>query len=150
PATLHVAGQIKAGGSYEETVESGQAVEIMTGAGVPQGADAVVMVEYTKRHSEQVEILRSVKAGENIVSRGSEASAGQKLLPKGTRLDFAQLAVPAAVGKTRLQVYKKPCVGILSTGDELVDLAAKPGPYQIRNSNSYSLAAQVTLAGGEP
>jgi len=122
----------------------------MTGAAVPEGADAVVMVEYTRRQGEQVEILRPVASGENIVPRGSEASTGQEMLPPGTRLGFAQIAVAAAVGKTNLSVYRKPRVTILATGDELVEVSAEPSPHQIRNSNSYSLASQVILAGGEP
>ena len=121
----------------------------MTGAAVPPGADAVVMVEYTKHIGERVEVLRAASVGENIVAQGSEARAGDELLPPGKRLDFAPIAVAAAVGKTILDVYRKPRVSILSTGDELVDLAAVPALHQIRNSNSYSLAAQVTLAGGE-
>jgi len=150
PALLHVVGQIKAGASFDRTIKHGQAVEIMTGAAVPQGADAVVMVEYTKRKGQQVEILRSATPGENIVPQGSEARAGHELLSTGTRLGFAQIAVAAAVGKTKLSVFKKPSVAILATGDELVEVAATPGPHQIRNSNSYSLAAQVIQAGGEP
>src|SRR5262249_34209227 len=142
--------QIKAGGSYDGAVERGQAVEIMTGAAVPEGADAVVMVEYTRRQGEPVEILRPVASGENVVLRGSEARAGQEMLPPGARLGFAQIAVAAAVGKTSLSVYRKPRVTILATGDELVEVSAEPSPHQIRNSNSYSLASQVILAGGEP
>ncbi|HEY6249156.1 MAG TPA: molybdopterin molybdotransferase MoeA, partial [Candidatus Angelobacter sp.] len=85
-----------------------------------------------------------------IVPQASEAGAGQQMLPIGARLGFAQIAVAAAVGKARLSVYQKPRVAVLATGDELVDVAAKPGVHQIRNSNTYSLAAQVLLAGGEP
>jgi molybdopterin molybdotransferase len=150
PARFRVVGQVKAGGSYEKAVDSGQAVEIMTGAPVPQGADAVVMVEYTKRNTEQLEVLRTVTEGENIVPRGSEALAGQEILSPGTRMGPAQIAVAAAVGKTTLSAYKRPKVAILATGDELVDLAAKPAAHQIRNTNSYSLAAQVIISGGEP
>lgn len=150
PALLRVVGQIKAGGSYAGSVAHGQAVQIMTGAAVPQGADAVVMVEYTRRQGNQVEVLRTVVSGENVIAQGSEAKAGQEMLSCGIRLGFAQIAVAAAVGKTNLAVYAKPKVAILATGDELVDVAAKPASHQIRNSNSYSLAAQVQLAGGDP
>lgn len=150
PKELHNIGQVKAGATFDKTLTSGQAVEIMTGAAVPTGADAVVMVEYTRRRGEQVEIQRAAKTGENVVPRGSEAKAGQEMLPIGTRLGFAQIAVAAAVGKTTLNVYRKPRVAILATGDELVEAKAKPALHQIRNSNTYSLAAQVALAGGEP
>jgi molybdopterin molybdotransferase len=152
PASLRVVGQIKAGDSYDLPVASGEAVEIMTGAAVPEGADAVVMVEYTKRDAteDQVEILRAVSVGENFVRAGAEAQAGQELLPRGTRMGPAQIAMAAAAGAARLKVFARPRVAILSTGDELVEVAEKPGPSQIRNSNSYSLAALVIAAGGEP
>lgn len=152
PATLRVIGQIKAGGSFDRPVASGEAVEIMTGAAVPEGADAVVMVEYTAQNDSggKVEIQRAVAAGENVVMAGAEARAGDKLLPVGMRLGSAQIAMAAAVGKAALQVFRRPRVAILATGDELVEVAEEPGPHQIRNSNSYSLAAQVTSCGGEP
>src|SRR5205807_5477895 len=85
-----------------------------------------------------------------IVPIGSEAKAGQEMLPRGTRIGYAQIAVAAAVGQTSLKIYKKPRVAILSTGDEVVDVGATPNEYQIRNSNSYSLAGQVIGCGGEP
>ncbi len=122
----------------------------MTGAPVPAGADAVVMVEYTSQHGKQVEITRSVVPGENIVPRGAEARQGAPLLDRGLRLNEAAIALAASVGKSQLQVYKRPRVAVLTTGDEIVDIEAAPGPTQIRNSNSYSLAAQIRRAGGEP
>jgi molybdopterin molybdotransferase len=191
---LRVVGQVRAGDSYDLPVASGEAVEIMTGAAVPLGADAVVMVEYTERKVQEVtnkgheeprrkssedrgaiadddqileiadqgkpspveqktedwvEIQRIVTAGENIVPAGAEAQAGQELLPSGVRLRSAQIALAAAAGKASVKVYRKPKVAILSTGDELVEVAEKPGPSQIRNSNSYSLAVLVEECGGE-
>jgi molybdopterin molybdotransferase len=152
PTELRIVGQVKAGDSYDLPISSGEAVEIMTGAAVPPGADAVVMVEYTQRNadSDQVEIQRIVSAGENIVPAGAEARAGQELLARGTRLGAAEIALAAAAGAARLKIFTKPRVAILSTGDELVELAEKPGATQIRNSNSYSLAALVLANGGEP
>ncbi|HEY6352271.1 MAG TPA: gephyrin-like molybdotransferase Glp [Candidatus Angelobacter sp.] len=150
PALLRVTGQVKAGATWDDKIEPGEALEIMTGAAVPSGADAVVMVEYTQLKGGQVEIQRAVALGENIVPQGSETSASQEMLPAGTRLGFAQIAVAAAVGRATLAVYRKPRVAILATGDELVDVTAKPGLHQIRNSNTYSLSAQVLLAGGQP
>lgn len=150
PTLLRVAGQVKAGSSYSGSLREGEAVSIMTGAPVPNGADAVVMVEYTRRDGTQVEIQRGCSSGENIVPQGSEAKAGQQMLAPGTRLSFPQIAICAAVGKSTVEVYKKPRVAILATGDELVELSGHPEPHQIRNSNSYSLAAQVVLAGGDP
>ena len=190
--TLHVVAQVRAGQSYDLPVAAGEAVEIMTGAVVPAGADAVVMVEYTERKTaeasheehaetqrqnnsgsadddnildiadsnavtaevtraeELVEVRRGVATGENIVPSGAEAKAGQELLPRGTRLGAAQIALAAAAGKASVSVCCKPRVAILATGDELVEVAEKPGPSQIRNSNSYSLAALVAECGGEP
>lgn len=150
PATLHVIGQIKAGGNFDGSVGQGQAAEIMTGAAVPEGADAVVMVEYTRQSGDEVEVLRSLEAGENIVAQGTEASAGAEILASGTRMSAVQIALAAAVGQSVLAVYTRPKIAIVATGDELVDLSATPARHQIRNSNTYSLAAQVTAAGGEP
>ena len=152
PAQLEVLGEVKAGDWPEPgscSVGRGQAIGIMTGAPLPEGADAVVMVEYTAATGTAVEIQRSVKPGENFVPRGAEARAGQLLLGRGRSLDHAAIAIAASVGKSRVQVFRKPRVAALSTGDEVVEIDAAPGPAQIRNSNSYSLAAQVQNAGGQ-
>ena len=122
----------------------------MTGAPVPQGADAVVMVEYTSQRTDSVEIKRGVTSGENIVAQGAEAKRGSLLLARGTRLDESAIALAASVGRSRLRVFVRPSVAVLTTGDEIVDVDASPGPTQIRNSNSYSLAVQIQQAGGEP
>jgi molybdopterin molybdotransferase len=153
PVTLAVIGEVKAGIKAENipaTVGRGEAASIMTGAPVPPGADAVVMVEYTSSQSDRVEISKSVAAGENVVPRGSEARQGGSLLDRGARLNDAAIALAASVGRSRLEVFKRPTVAVLTTGDEIVDLDSTPGPTQIRNSNSYSLAVQVREAGGEP
>ena len=152
PATLEMIGEIKAGERLDRipaNIGSGQTASIMTGAPVPAGADAVVMVEYTSHHGEQVEITRSVVPGENIVARGGEAREKARLLDRGVRLNQAAIALAASVGKSRLQVYKRPRVAVLTTGDEIVDVDATPGPTQIRNSNTYSLAVQIRQAGAE-
>jgi len=153
PATLDVIAEIKAGERLDRipsNIGGGQAASIMTGAPVPTGADAVVMVEYTSQREHRVEITRSVVPGENVVARGAEGRAGGVLLDRGVRLHPAAIALAASVGKSRLLVYKRPRVAVLTTGDEIVDVAAAPGPTQIRNSNSFSLAAQIQQAGGEP
>jgi len=153
PAALEVIGEIKAGETIDRipaNVGTGQTASIMTGAPVPDGTDAVVMVEYSSQQGNKVEITRRVAAGENIVARGAEARKGSTLLPRGFRLNEAAIALAASVGKSRLQVYKRPRVAILTTGDEIVSVDATPGPTQIRNSNSYSLAVQVREAGGDP
>lgn len=149
-ATLRCVGEIKAGDSVTEGLPPGECIQIMTGAAVPQGADAVVMIEFTRRSADQVTFGRPTQVGQNIVQRGTEARAGQVVVAKGLRLGFAELAVAAQVGAATVHCYKKPSVAILSTGDEVVPITETPGPFHIRNSNSVSLAAQVTLAGGVP
>jgi molybdopterin molybdotransferase len=153
PATLDVIGEIKAGEKTENIptrIDPRQAASIMTGAPVPAGADAVVMVEYTSRRGDRVEIAKSIIPGENVVPRGWEAKQGDCLLDRGLRLNEAAVALAASVGKSRLEVFRRPRVAVLSTGDEIVEIAAIPGPTQIRNSNTYSLAVQISQAGGEP
>jgi molybdopterin molybdotransferase len=152
PVTLQVMGEIKAGAAVEDVpreITTGQAAGIMTGAPAPNGADAVVMVEYTSLSGDRVTITRGVASGDNIVPVGSEAQKGQTLLQPGMRMDYAAIGLAASVGLGSLTVYRRPKVAILSTGDEIVEIGAQPGPHQIRNSNSYSLSAQVEAAGGE-
>jgi molybdopterin molybdotransferase len=148
-AKLRCAGEIKAGDTVSRALESGTCVQIMTGAAVPPGADAVVMIEFTRRSGDSIMFERPAQAGQNIVPRGSEAHSGDVALQPGTRLGFAELAVAAQVGASSVRCYKKPRVAILSTGDEVVAISETPGPFHIRNSNTVSLTAQVQLAGGE-
>ena len=153
PATLEVIGEIKAGAPPEAVpreVGAGQAAAIMTGAPAPNGADAIVMVEYTSLSGKRVTVTRSVARGDNIVEAGSEARKEQFLLHHGTRMDYGAIALAASVGLQTISVFRRPEVAILSTGDEIVEIGERPGPHQIRNSNSYSLAAQVQQAGGVP
>jgi molybdopterin molybdotransferase len=153
PARLQVMGEIRAGATISESdlhLNTGEAVEIMTGAPVPAGADAVVMVEYTERAAEFVTVGRSVHAGENVVAAGSEARAGDIMVARGTRVNHAVVAVAAAIGRAVVAAHRRPRVAVLATGDELVDINLRPGPNEIRNSNSYSLAAQVRSAGADP
>jgi molybdopterin molybdotransferase len=153
PLTLEVISEIKAGENPAQiptAIGRGQAVSIMTGAPVPYGADAVVMIEYTNREGNQVGIAKAMTIGENIVAKGAEAKQDSVLLDRGQRLTPAAVALAASVGKSQLEVYKRPRIAVLTTGDEIVDVTSTPGPTQIRNSNSYSLAAQIQQAGGEP
>ena len=149
-STLRCVGEIKAGDTVHSPLPSGTCVQIMTGAALPPGANAVVMIEFTRRDGDSISFERPTQPGQNFVPRGSEARAGDVALPSGLRLGYAELAVAAQVGHSPLQCYKKPRVAILSTGDEVVPITETPGPFQIRNSNSASLAAQVQLAGGTP
>jgi molybdopterin molybdotransferase len=153
PTTLDLIGEIKAGERLENIpakVGAGQTVSIMTGAPVPNGADAVVMVEYTDQRGTRIEIRKGVDHGENIVPRGAEARLGSELISRGLRLNDAAIALAASAGKSRLEVFVRPRVAVLTTGDEIVAINDVPGPTQIRNSNSYSLAVQIEQAGGEP
>jgi molybdopterin molybdotransferase len=153
PVILDVIAEIKAGAAPRDVptqIGPGQAASIMTGAPTPPGADAVVMVEYTSLSGNQVTVTRAVASGDNVVPVGSEARQGQVLLPPGVRIDYRAIAVAASVGQDLLWVFRPPEVAILSSGDEIVEVNKQPGPNQIRNSNSYSLAAQVQAAGGTP
>jgi molybdopterin molybdotransferase len=149
-ATLRCVGEIKAGDTVTQPLTSGTCIQIMTGAAVPPGADAVVMIEFTHRNNDAVTFNRFTEPGQNIVPLGSEAHTGDVALSPGIRLGFAELAVAAQVGAATLCCYRKPRVAILSTGDEVVPITETPGPFHIRNSNTVSLAAQIRLAGGEP
>jgi len=150
---LRIAGQVRAGEVWVgEPVAMDSAVEIMTGAPLPAGADAVVMVEHVERADGTIRLVpgRTLSAGENVVVRGSEAREGAEVLTAGTRIGAAEIALAAFCGCVTLPVFARPSVAIVATGDELVDVPETPGPEQIRNSNSYALAAMVAMAGGAP
>ena len=163
--TLQLVGEIAAGQAFGRTIQAGECVQIMTGAAPPEGADAVEMIEYTRLEEDsdsnsktpfgrmafpgRVHFDRAARAGQNIVPRGSEARAGQTLLRAGARLGYVELSLAAQVGCVRPEVWERPQIGILSTGDEVINAAETPGPLQIRNGNSFSLAAQVESAGAE-
>ncbi len=149
-STLRCIGEIKAGDTVFAPLQPGTCFQIMTGAAVPPGADAVVMIEFTRRSGDAVTFDRDTQPGQSFVPQGSEAHASDLILQPGLRLGFAELAIAAQVGAANLLCYQKPRVAILSTGDEIVPLTETPGPFHIRNSNSVSLAAQVRLAGGQP
>ena len=149
---LRVAGTTRAGQPLPGPLPPEAVWEIMTGAPVPDGADAVMMIEHVEMAEGCVRLLppRTLKAGENIVARGAQARAGDELLPAGTAMGAGQIALAASCGIFALNVYARPRVAIISTGDELVPIDREPGPGQIRNSSSPMLAAAVADAGGEP
>jgi molybdopterin molybdotransferase len=150
-ALLTIVGHIRAGESWSgPPVASGQAIEIMTGAPVPAGADCVLMVEHASVNDSRLTPARSLSPGENIVLAGAEAHAGDILIRPGARIGPQHIAIAAACGYASITVHARPRVAILATGDELVPINAQPQPYQIRNSNSYSLAAQIARHGGVP
>jgi molybdopterin molybdotransferase len=148
PVDLRARGEVRAGGHFSGAVGAGECVSIMTGAPLPTGANAVVMVEHTESEGDRVKIHRGVRKGENVVPQGSEALAGSCVLPRGRRLGAGELGLLATVGKSRVPVFVRPVVAILSTGDEVVPVDQRPDWFQIRNSNAISLSAQVAAAGG--
>jgi molybdopterin molybdotransferase len=152
---LKVAGSIHAGQPPAGSLPPQSAWEIMTGAPVPAGADAVAMVEHVDRSDDSPDTVRllpprTLESGENIVPQGAEAQAGEEVLSGGTRIGPQHIALAAACGHAAVEVFRRPRVAILTTGDELVSVAATPGPGQIRNSNGMMLASLVTQAGGDP
>ena len=149
---LSVAGATRAGDPPAALLNPGSAWEIMTGAPVPPGADSVIMIEHVEQTDGQVRLLppRKVSEGENIVAQGAQARTGDELIPAGTAITFAHIACAAECGYSALEVFVRPRVAILTTGDELVPVESAPAPGQIRNSNAPMLAALVAAAGGEP
>ncbi len=149
---LPVAGATRAGQPPAGRLPRGAAWEIMTGAPVPKGADAVMMLEHVEADGRGVKLLdsRTIAAGENIVPRGAQAGKGEELLAAGSLMGAGQVALAAACGNSELEVFALPRAAILTTGDEVVPVEAEPGPGQIRNSNGPMLAAMTAAVGGEP
>jgi molybdopterin molybdotransferase len=151
PVVLEVRGVSRAGQRANVVVNRGACCEIMTGAPLPEGANAVVMVEHTETvDSSHVRILRSVREGEGLLRQAAELRGGEQILSAGKRITLGDIGLLASVGKSQVQVSRKPRVGILATGDELVEVSSFPNPDQIRNSNTYTLHAQVIGVGAEP
>jgi len=151
PGTFQVIGEARAGGMFDGMVGKGQAVEIMTGAPVPEGADAVVMVEHCERHDDgTISTDRVLPSSTHIAPRGCEAESQSVVLVRGTRIDYPEISWLATTGHADVKVYAKPRVAIIATGDEIVEVNEVPADHQIRNSNAWSLAAQVQRAGGVP
>lgn len=148
PGSVRIVGEVQAGRRFRGVVHRGEAVEIMTGAPVPEGADTIVMTEHAVRSGETIRFEGDAPVGQFINYRGGEARNGALLLSTGRRLGIAEVALLAAAGCAEVLVYKKPTVSILVTGDEIVEPHEHVEPHQIRNSNGYSLAAQVGRAGG--
>ncbi len=149
PTTLLVVEEIPAGRFPQKRVEPGQAARIFTGAPVPQGADAVIMQEQTRREADaQVVIDPPVpRQGQHILRRGEEMWVGDIVLPRGSRIDPQTLGILATVGRSSIEVVRRPRVGVLCTGDELVEADQTPTAGQIRNSNGPMLLGQVMRAG---
>jgi molybdopterin molybdotransferase len=147
PVELALIGESRAGGGMPGRLQSGETMAIMTGAPIPDGADAIQMVELCRPviGGGKISILKPVRAGDNFVPRGHEVKAGGSALEAGHRVGPAEIAVMATFGYTQVKVYRKPHVAIFATGDELVEFNQVPRPDQIRNSNAYCLASQLKL-----
>ena len=150
PAELELIGETRAGEPSLFALEPGQTVEIMTGAPGPRNADAVVMVEHSTRNGPRVTLHKSIASGRNLIMAGSETERGQLVMSAGRRIGYAQTALLGTVGCAEVTVCRRPEIAILSTGDEVLPVDSRPEPYQIRNSNAHSLAAQISRRGGLP
>jgi molybdopterin molybdotransferase len=147
PVTLRAVGEVAAGRAPDVAVGPGEAIRIMTGAPMPAGADAVVMVEMTRQRGSDVEVQAEVPAGRHVREAGGDLRAGQKVFDAGTQLGAAAIGVLASVGLTTVPVVRRPRVGVLSTGDELVAGEGPLAPGQIRDSNRPMLLGLVEDAG---
>ncbi|MBE7517148.1 MAG: molybdopterin molybdotransferase MoeA [Chloracidobacterium sp.] len=149
PAELRIIGESSAGHGWDGRVRRGESVRIMTGARVPKGADAVQRVERTSESGGTVTIKEAVAKRTSIVPKGSEVRKGRRVLRIGDRITPNNISAAAAFGYAKVLVGRRPRVAILSTGDEIVEIATKPKPDQIRNSNSVMLKALAEAAGAE-
>ncbi len=149
PGALKIVGESAAGHGYEGAVGPGEAVRIFTGAAVPDGCDAVVIQEDAEREGDTVRVP-AVAAGADVRAAGRDFKAGQALLQRGQRVDPWRLSLAASAGRAELKVSRRPRVAILSTGEEIVEAPASPGPFQIYDSGAPALAAMVESWGGEP
>jgi molybdenum cofactor synthesis domain-containing protein len=150
PNVLAIAATIAAGQVAPRPLEGGEAMRIMTGAPIPDGADAVVMVELTRASGDEVEILAEVPVGNHVRPAGDDIGAGAEVFTPGTLLTPAHLGVLASIGRQRVRVHRRARVGVMSTGDELVEGPAPLQPGQIRDSNRLTLLSLVAEAGFEP
>jgi len=151
PGYLTVVGSVAMGAQPDLLVGPGEAVRIATGGMLPRGADAVMMIEHTEALDDStIEVYRSVAPGQHVVARGEDIARGDTLLSGGQPIRPQEAGLLAAMGHETVRVFRKPRVGIISTGDEVVPVAAVPGPGQIRDVNSTTLSAMTLAAGGQP
>jgi molybdenum cofactor synthesis domain-containing protein len=150
PAKLKVCGTVNVGERPQISVAKGEAAEIVTGAPIPDGADASVMVENTQRNGAELLVYRAVTKSENVMKKGSDIKKGETVLKAGTVLGSSEIGVLAALGATKAKVYKVPVVAVLSTGGEVKEPGGKLPPGKIYDINAYSLSAAVLEAGGKP
>jgi molybdopterin molybdotransferase len=151
PAYLNVRGQINMGERPDFSIGPGEAARIATGGMLPPGADSVIMVEHTDTLDDiTIEAYRSVAPGQHVIEKGEDIRHAQPALEKNTRIRPPEAGLLAACGQTEISVFKRPTVGIVSTGDEVVPVDCKPVAGQIRDINTHSLSGQVMAAGGVP
>lgn len=150
PVILKVVDDIKAGQVSKKTLKSGECIRIMTGAPMPQGADSVVMVEEVEEGRGIIKIKGPIGKCDNVRHAGENVRKRERVLKEGTQLSPACIGMLAALGHDKVRVFKRPRVAVLSTGDELLKPSEKLSPGKIRNSNSYSLCAQVKRCGAKP
>lgn len=149
PAYLKLIGEVPMGAAPSFSIRGGECALIHTGGMLPEGADAVVMLEHTQSsRPDEVEILRAVPSGENVLLAGEDVRIGEVVLPAGVRLEDAQIGGLTALGILEVNVVRQPRVGILSSGDEVIPPERQPQPGQVRDINSYSLSALVERHGG--
>jgi molybdopterin molybdotransferase len=151
PQYLEIKGEVAMGSMPDRQVGPGEALRLPTGGMLPQGADAVVMVEYTAEHPDQtLEVRRAVAPGENLLQPGEDVRQGEVLFPAGWHLRPQDIGLLAALGIISIPVHRRPLAAIISSGDEIVPVSQTPGPAQVRDSNAYLVAAQVEKSGGAP
>jgi len=150
PAQLRVVGEVAAGGFPDRAIGRGEAMRIMTGAPMPDGADTVVRVEDTDNRSDVVTITAATPKGLSVRQAGEDLRKGETILTSGTVVRAAEIGLLASVGKAMVRVFKRARVAVLSTGDEIVDVDAPIARGQIRDANRYSLASAIRAAGAEP
>jgi len=151
PALLRVIGEVLMGNATDLVVSHGEAVQVPTGGMIPRGADAVLMIEHAESIADGVlQAKKAISPRENIIEQGEDIKKGERILSKGQRIRPQDMAATAALGRSRIRVYRRPRVAIVSSGDEIVDITEEPGPGKIRDINRYSLSGQIERAGGVP
>jgi len=151
PQYLEIKGEVAMGAAPSRRLGPGEVLRVPTGAMLPSGADAVVMLEYTAEHPDgTLEVRRAVAPGENVLTPGEDVAAGELLFESGTRLRPQDVGLLAALGISRLTVHRRPRVAIFSSGDEIIAIDRTPDPGQVRDANAYLTAAQVQAWGGLP
>lgn len=149
PVELRCVGEVPAGTFPRKAIGPGECMRVMTGAPIPAGADAMVMVEDARAEGSSVLVLEAAKPGNHVRPQGGDITAGQVVLKQGVIIEAPEIALLAAMGKAKVKTIRKPSIAVISTGDEVVDISKKPGPGQIRNSNQYAVAALVAEAGAK-